>query len=54
MLVQVTCNRFCAGAILKDDHIAEAAPVLSFTIGWHRTRFVTYFRRRYCKVEPVW
>lgn len=54
MIVQVTCERFCAGAVIENDRVIEAAPIIAFTVGWHRARFLTYFRKRYYKVEPVW
>jgi len=54
LLVQVTSRDFCAGAIIENEEVVEAAPILAYTIGWHRKRFVDYFRRRYCNVEVVW
>jgi hypothetical protein len=54
MLVRITSDDFCAGVIIENDHVVETAPILKFTLGWHRSRFVTYFRCRYCEVEPVW
>jgi hypothetical protein len=54
MLVQVSGPTFCAGLVLEDNRVVEAAPILRFTLGWHRHKLVTYFRRRGYRIKPVW
>jgi hypothetical protein len=54
VLAQVTTDHYCAGLVIEDDHVIEAAPIIKWTIGWHRYRLLKYFRERGDKVEAVW
>ena len=53
MLVQVTAPHFCAGIILKDGIVTEAAPILRWAIGWRRARLSEYFREKGWKAIVV-
>jgi hypothetical protein len=53
VLAQITTNRYCAGVVLENDRVIEAAPILRWLIGWHRYRLLKYFRERGDKVEAV-
>jgi hypothetical protein len=53
LLVRITGSNYCAGLVLENDIVIEAAPILAFTVGWHRQRLVNYFRQRRFLIEPV-
>jgi hypothetical protein len=54
MLVQISNSKICAGVVIENDHVVEAAPCVAYCIGWHRLRVLQYFRvKRGCKVEVV-
>jgi hypothetical protein len=53
VLVQITTDRYCAGVVIDNDHVVEAAPIVNWTIGWHRYRLLKYFRQRGHKIEAV-
>jgi hypothetical protein len=46
MLVAVDAPHFYAGLILVDDVVTEAAPILHWTIGKHRTFLRSYFMKK--------
>jgi hypothetical protein len=50
---QITTDRYCAGVVIINNIVVEAAPILRWTIGWHRYRLLTYFRQQGHKVEAV-
>jgi hypothetical protein len=54
MLVQVTTSYYCAGAIIENDRVVAAAPILQGYIGWQRVRLVKHIRARGGKIEVVW
>lgn len=54
MLAQVTTNRFCAGLVIRDGVVVEAAPILRHTIGWRTYRLLSYYRGLGHRVEMVW
>jgi hypothetical protein len=59
VLVQITSpsnisKPYCAGLVVENDHVVEAAPILRWTIGKHRDFIVKYFRNRGDKVEVTW
>ena len=43
-LVQITAPHLCAGIVVRDDVVAEAAPILAWTIGKRRDWLRGYFR----------
>lgn len=42
-LVQVTAPHFCAGIILRDGIVIDAAPILGWTMGKDRAYLSRYF-----------
>lgn len=53
MLVQVTAKHFCAGLMLEDDVVVEAAPILKKCLGKRRSWLRTYFAEQGWKVKVV-
>lgn len=53
MLVQVTAKHFCAGLVLEDDVVVEAAPILKYTIGKRRAWLRSYFAEKGWKTKVV-
>lgn len=45
-LIRITSNHFCAGAIVKDGVVMQAAPILKYMRGWTIRRV-----RTYCKIK---
>jgi hypothetical protein len=54
VLAQITTDRYCAGVVIENDTVIEAAPIIKWTIGWHRYQLLKYFRERGHKIEAVW
>lgn len=42
MLAQITAPHFTAGIVLVDDIVTEAAPIVSYMIGWKRDKVRDY------------
>jgi hypothetical protein len=53
VLLQITHGEICAGVELQRNYVVNPAPVLRFTMGWHRARLENYYRRKGGKVEQV-
>jgi hypothetical protein len=53
VLVQIATSYYCAGAIIKDDRVVAAAPILQGYVGWRRDRLLKYIRARGDKIEIV-
>ena len=53
MLAQITAPHFCAGIVLADDEVVEAAPILRYMVGWYRDRVRTYCNSKGWKVRVV-
>lgn len=53
MLVQVTAPHFCAGLVLENDVVVEAAPILSWTLRRSRRVLSQAFRTRGWSVRIV-
>lgn len=55
MLIQITAPHFCAGAVLIDDIVTEAAPILKSYgfIGWDRNKVRSYCRRHNWQIKIV-
>lgn len=52
-LVQVTAPHFCAGIVLKNGVVTEAAPILKWTIGKQKEWLSTYFKQKGWTEEMV-
>jgi hypothetical protein len=55
-LAQITAPKpraFCAGIVLWDDKVIEAAPIVKYMKGWTRDRVRTYCARCGWKVEVI-
>lgn len=52
-LFQITSNYFCAGFVTKDGHIAHAAPIIRYMIGWDAGKTLSYCRRKGWKLQRV-
>ena len=52
-LWQVTAPHFCAGMVTYGHEVVEAAPVLKWTVGRHRSELRNYFRYRGWSVVHV-
>jgi len=48
MLIQVSSpdRGICAGLVVIDGEVVQAAPVLRFTLGWPYARLMRYLRHR--------
>lgn len=48
LLVRVVAPHFVAGVLYDEgaDRVAEAAPILSYAVGWNRARLRTYVERK--------
>jgi hypothetical protein len=53
MLVQVTAPHFCAGLVLVDGVVTEAAPILKWAIGKRREWLSDYFRQKGWKAVVI-
>jgi hypothetical protein len=53
MLVQVTARHFCAGLVLENDVVVEAAPILKKCLGKRRPWLRSYFAEQGWKTEVV-
>jgi hypothetical protein len=53
VLVQITTSYYCAGAIIEDDRVVAAAPILRGYVGWHRDRLLKHIHERGDKIEIV-
>lgn len=45
-IVRVDAPHFCAGFILKDGRVTEAAPILAWTVGRDPDYLRGYFKRK--------
>ena len=53
LLAQVTAPHFCAGIILADNVVIEAAPIISYMRGWNRDKVRDYCTRKGWRVRLV-
>lgn len=53
MLAQIDAKHFCAGIILKDEKVVEAAPIVKYMIGWNRDKVRSYCKSKEWKVAIV-
>lgn len=53
MLIQITMPHFCAGLIVKDGRIINAAPILKWTIGKTVTRVKLYYNKKNAKWKTI-
>lgn len=53
MLVAIDAPHFYAGIVLVDGVVREAAPILRWSIGKHRTFLSAYFARKGWKTTIV-
>jgi len=51
ILAQITAPHFCAGIVLRDDHVVETAPIVSYMRRWSRDRVREYCRRKGWRVR---
>lgn len=54
ILAQITAPHFCAGIVLWDDKVVEAAPIAHYMKHWDRDRVRTYCKDRDWKITVVW
>jgi hypothetical protein len=54
-LAQIDCPHFCAGIVLQNDKVVEAAPIVKYMARqrWSRDRVRDYCRQRGWKVIVV-
>ena len=52
-LVRVEARHFVAGLVMKRDLCVYAAPILAWTVGWHREELRAYFIRKGWKATRV-
>lgn len=53
MLAQITAPHFCAGIILRDDYVVDAAPILRWMVGKSRDYVRSYCARKNWTVVVV-
>lgn len=53
MLVQVTAPHFCAGLVLEDDRVIDAAPILRWAIGKGRDELRAQLQQKRWKAIVV-
>jgi hypothetical protein len=56
ILAQITAKKpvkFCAGIVLWDDKVIEAAPIVQWMKRWDRNRVREYCRKRGWKISIV-
>lgn len=46
LLVRVSAPHFVAGIVVEDERVVRAAPILRWSIGWHRDALRNYFRKK--------
>ena len=51
MLAQIDAPHFCAGIVLRDEHVVEAAPIVGYMKRWSRDRVREYCRRKGWRVR---
>lgn len=51
--MQITAPHFCAGLVLADNRVTEAAPILRYMIGWPITRVWLYCHKKRWTYEPA-
>jgi hypothetical protein len=51
--IRITSSYFCAGIIVKDDIIVQAAPILSWSINKRLSNLKSYFNRKGWKYEEI-
>ena len=50
MMYEITAPHYCAGLIVKDGVVVEAAPILRWAIGKAFTNVLSYFIRKQYRV----
>lgn len=53
VLAQITAPHFCAGLVLKDDVVSEAAPIIKYMVGWSRDKVRNYTRHKNWKARII-
>lgn len=53
MLLRISAPYFVAGAIVKNETIVHAAPILKYTVGWSQFKFLNHCRGKGWKIEVV-
>lgn len=53
VLVRITARHFCAGLVVRDGRVVEAAPILRWTVGKLSADVREHGRRRGWKMERL-
>ena len=53
MLLRITAPHLCAGLVLKDDVVIEAAPILKYMQGWTYNKVLNYCWLKKWNIERV-
>lgn len=46
-LIQISSGYFCAGVVIENDLVIEAAPIVMYMKGWSHERVISYCRRKH-------
>ena len=53
MLAAITAPHFCAGIVVTEDVVTEAAPIVKYMRGWTRDKVREYVRSKGWSVRVV-
>ena len=54
LLAQISAPHFCAGIVLWDDKVVEAAPIIGYMKKWPRARVRDYCQQKSWQVSVVY
>lgn len=52
-ILQIDAPHFCAGVVLYNKQVVQAAPILSYMIGWQLQRVIGYVKKKCWKWEKT-
>lgn len=52
-MIQITAPHFCAGLVIIDDRVVEAAPIIRYMRGWTTQQVREYVRKKRWSMTDV-
>jgi hypothetical protein len=52
-LITIDAPHFCAGIVLVDDVVVDAAPIVRYMVGWSRSKVEAYTKKKNWAVCPT-
>lgn len=53
MLVQLYAPHFCAGLVVQEQRVTDAAPIVRYMLGWSASRVLNYCRQKGWRTKVV-